>query len=109
MKADRSWTESESKIFKGVGFFEKQFKGGITDDKMSLLQFIQPYISQEDNDLIIALLDNVKIKKVNFELNVDSACGPDDFTGCFYQTCWNTVVLMLFRLYMLFFSGYYIA
>lgn len=69
MKADGSWRKSESEISKeGDGFFEKQFTGGIIDEDMSLLQFIQPLISQEDNAQINDLPDESEIKKVIFEV-----------------------------------------
>ncbi|KAK6773729.1 hypothetical protein RDI58_028967 [Solanum bulbocastanum] len=32
-----------------------------------------------------------EIKKVVFDLNAESSCGPDGFTGSFYQKCWSIV------------------
>lgn len=73
---------------------------------MSLLQCIQPQISREDNDFIKVIPDEVEIKKVVFELNVDSACGHDGFTICFYQTCWDIVGLDIVQIVHAFFEGH---
>lgn len=40
---------------------------------------------------MIKLPDNDKVKRVLFELNGESAYGPDGFTGAFFQICWDIV------------------
>lgn len=32
-----------------------------------------------------------EVKTVIFELSSESSCEPDEFTGIFFQTCWNIV------------------
>lgn len=69
---------------------------------LSLLHFINPQISQEDN----ALLNNAEeIKKVVFELNPNSACGPNGLTGCFYQNYWDIVGADIVKVVIAFFDG----
>ncbi|XP_015159308.1 uncharacterized protein [Solanum tuberosum] len=46
-----------------------------------------------ENDILTKLPDEAEIKRLVFELNAESSCGPDDFSGCFYQNCWDTVGL----------------
>lgn len=56
-------------------------------DNLSLLQHINPQITQEKNDRLVEESRKEEIKKMIFDLNVESVCGPDYFTGCFYQRC----------------------
>lgn len=92
IKSDGSWAESKNVIAKeGVNFFTKQFTAGVNHSDLSLLMHINPVISQKENDILTKLPDEAEIKRVVFELNAESFCGPNGFSGCFYQNCWDTV------------------
>lgn len=55
------------------------------------MQYINHVISNEENKKLSKLREEAKIKKMVFELNAESSCGPDGFSGCFYQHCWDIV------------------
>ncbi|KAG5611763.1 hypothetical protein H5410_023044 [Solanum commersonii] len=90
MKADGQWVEGDDEVeAKALSFFQNQFAGCNLDNNFSLLQNIQPLVTTEDNGLFIAIPEETEIKRVVFELNGESACGPDGFTGHFFQVCWD--------------------
>ncbi|XP_049410705.1 uncharacterized protein LOC125873924 [Solanum stenotomum] len=77
MKVDGSWAEGDKEIAEEVCFFKDQFTRGATNSELSLLQYIHPQVEQEENDSLIAIPHEEEIRKVVFELNAQSACGPD--------------------------------
>lgn len=46
-----------------------------------------------------------KMRKMVFELNRDSASGPDSFSGMFFQRCWDTIGVDIFKMVGAFFCG----
>lgn len=56
------------------------------------MEHIPSLISEEENEEIVKLpkIEEVR-KRYFFNLNGSSACGPDDFTRSFYQTCWDII------------------
>lgn len=46
-----------------------------------------------------------EVQKVVFELNGDSACGPDGFLGMFFQSCWEMIGEDVVRVVKAFFCG----
>ncbi|XP_059315787.1 uncharacterized protein LOC132066499 [Lycium ferocissimum] len=46
-----------------------------------------------------------EVKKVVFELVGDSACGPDGFSGIFYQKCWDIVGVDTYNVVKAFYEG----
>lgn len=89
-----------------VCFFKDQFNGATTNSELSLLQYIHPQVEQHENDRLNALPQNEEIRKVVFELNAESSCGLDGFTGHFYQTCWDIVGSDIVKVVHAFFQGY---
>ncbi|KAG5610553.1 hypothetical protein H5410_021834 [Solanum commersonii] len=99
IKSDGSWVGSESVIVEnGVNFYTKQFTAGVNHSDLSLLMHINHVISQKENDILTKLPDEDEIKRVVFELNAESSYGPDGFSGCFYQNCWDTIDLDVIKL-----------
>ncbi|XP_061999298.1 uncharacterized protein LOC133716631 [Rosa rugosa] len=56
----------------------------------------------------IALPSAEDVKNVVFSMNVDSAPGPDGYTGHFFQACWDVVGLDVVRAVRSFFQSGYI-
>ncbi|KAH0720223.1 hypothetical protein KY290_005139 [Solanum tuberosum] len=80
-KEDGRRAETEEDIGnEALNFFQKQFADSGTDSELTLLHHIHPQITADDNALLITTPDAEEIKKLVFELNGDSACGPDGFT-----------------------------
>lgn len=50
--------------------------------------------------------DSDQVKKVVFDLNRGSACGPDGFSGLFFQCCWEIVREDITKLVRAFFCGH---
>ncbi|XP_026456295.1 uncharacterized protein LOC113357182 [Papaver somniferum] len=57
----------------------------------SIFDVVPQVITYEDNSLLDGLLDENEIKSAIFDLNQDSAPGPDGFTGIFYRAAWDTI------------------
>uniref|UniRef100_M1AL69 RNA-directed DNA polymerase (Reverse transcriptase); Ribonuclease H n=1 Tax=Solanum tuberosum TaxID=4113 RepID=M1AL69_SOLTU len=68
-------------------FFGEQFRENDYVDDYAMLDHIPRCITEEENDAMCSLPTNEEVKKVVFELEGSSACGPDGFTGHFYQDC----------------------
>lgn len=51
------------------------------------------------------LPDESEVRGVVFNLNGNSACGPDEFTGEFFQSCWDIVGEDITRTIRAFFCG----
>lgn len=47
----------------------------------------------------------MRLKKVVFGLNGESTCGPDGFTGHFFQACWEIVGADIVDIVQSFFQG----
>ncbi|XP_049414633.1 uncharacterized protein LOC125877356 [Solanum stenotomum] len=77
--------EEEARTFKIVEVWLVEFVGG------DPYKYIHPQVEQDENDRLNAIPQDEEIRNVVFELNAESACGPDGFTGHFYQTCWDIV------------------
>ncbi|XP_060182302.1 uncharacterized protein LOC132611967 [Lycium barbarum] len=56
-----------------------------------LFNHIPLLVSQEENEMLTAVLNLEEVKKAVFELSVDSASGPYSLNGVFYHSCWEIV------------------
>ncbi|KAG5632630.1 hypothetical protein H5410_004347 [Solanum commersonii] len=74
-----------------IGIFGEQFRENDYVDDYAMLDHIPRCITEEENDAMCSLPTNEEVKKVVFELNGSSVCGPDGFTGNFYQDCWEII------------------
>ncbi|WMV24639.1 hypothetical protein MTR67_018024 [Solanum verrucosum] len=72
-------------------FFGEQFQENDYVDDYAMLDHIPRCITNEENDAMCSLPTNEEVKKVVFKLKGSSACGPDGFTGHFYQDCWEII------------------
>ena len=53
--------------------------------------YIPPMVSSEENMMLIKCPNFLEIKNVVFNLNSNSASGPDGFGGVFYHSCWEII------------------
>uniref|UniRef100_A0A0V0HJC4 Putative ovule protein n=1 Tax=Solanum chacoense TaxID=4108 RepID=A0A0V0HJC4_SOLCH len=85
LKSDGLSTEGEHEIAtRAINFFQNQFTEEGATNNLSLLQHIYTWVSDEDNIILNVIPREEEIKRVVFEFNGDSVCGPDGFTGHFY-------------------------
>lgn len=81
--SENIWTEA-------VMYFEDQFKEEICQEGDEMLEVIPKLISAEQNVELSRPSSIEEVKEVVFELNGDSASGPDGFLGEFFQSCWDS-------------------
>ncbi|XP_055800831.1 uncharacterized protein LOC129870195 [Solanum dulcamara] len=62
-------------------------------------------ITEEDNLCFEAEPTKEEVKAVIFQLNSESAGGPDGFTGVFYQACWEIIEEDVTNMMKAFFCG----
>ncbi|XP_060181187.1 uncharacterized protein LOC132610801 [Lycium barbarum] len=74
-----------------IDFYQSQFTEEETSQYCRLLDVIAPKVTQEQNSFLSAMPTLEEVKNVIFALSGDSACGPDGFSGLFYQKSWNIV------------------
>jgi len=53
--------------------------------------YILELVSSEENMMLLKCPDFLEIKNVIFNLNGNSAPGPDGFGGVFYHSCWDII------------------
>ncbi|XP_059290999.1 uncharacterized protein LOC132044521 [Lycium ferocissimum] len=69
-----------------ISFYQNQFSresGGVDSNS---LDHIPERISEDQNNFLCAKPTLEEVKNVVFALSADSACGPDGFSGVFYQS-----------------------
>ncbi|XP_026420049.1 uncharacterized protein LOC113316031 [Papaver somniferum] len=74
-----------------VSFFESKFNGAELPIDEDLFHYDHSSISSEDSQRMDEIPTMEEIKTAIFDLGVDSAPGPDGFSGCFYRHCWNVL------------------
>lgn len=65
-----------------------------------------PFIIIPDYNMLM-IIDPImdKVKDIMSGLSGDNACGPDRFTGIFFQKCWDIFIEDIKRLVRIFFCG----
>ncbi|XP_060202778.1 uncharacterized protein LOC132631203 [Lycium barbarum] len=83
-----TWLDTEEEIAQeAIRFFSDQFKEENIPTDFSMLDKIPKMVTEEQNQQLYEMPDEVEVKRAVFGLNGDSAGGPDDFTGRFFQAC----------------------
>lgn len=90
-KANGFWVEGSEMMADVVQFFMEQFTKENHATDFPLVDLVSTIITGNDNDVLNRALTVEDIKRIVFSLNGNSASGLDDFTGVFYQTCWDIV------------------
>lgn len=70
-----------------------------------MLDHIPKSIIEFKNEDMIRLPNQEEVKRVVFELNGSSACGPYSFSSLFFRSCWEIVGKMLPNWWELYFMG----
>ncbi|XP_026428196.1 uncharacterized protein LOC113324069 [Papaver somniferum] len=73
-----------------VKYFQKKFEFQHVDIDETLLEVIPKVIDEEDQAKLDVILGEEDIKKIVFEMDPESAPGPDGFSGIFYRSCAKT-------------------
>ncbi|XP_060200158.1 uncharacterized protein LOC132628392 [Lycium barbarum] len=90
--AEGEWKEDDDQIAgAAIDFYQSQFTKEKTSQDCRLLDVIAPKVTQGKNSFLSAIPTLEEVKNVVFALSGDSACGPDGFSGIFYQKCWNII------------------
>ncbi|XP_026436380.1 uncharacterized protein LOC113334256 [Papaver somniferum] len=69
-----------------VKHFQQKFEAQNVDVSEELLDVIPSVITNEDQEMLDSIPTTEEIKKIVFEMNSDSAPGPDGFPGSFYKS-----------------------
>ncbi|XP_026441936.1 uncharacterized protein LOC113341166 [Papaver somniferum] len=72
-----------------IDYFKKKFEHQLVQINDSIFDVVSNIISEDDNAFLEDCPNEEEIKRVVFNLNVDSAPGPDGFTGAFYRATWE--------------------
>ncbi|KAG5616263.1 hypothetical protein H5410_016087 [Solanum commersonii] len=88
-----------------VDFFVAQFTEDNGNSDYNMLDYIPRSISNAENEDMIRPPEKEEVKRVVFELDGNSACGPDGFSGLFFQTCWDIIGDDITKLVRAFFCG----
>ncbi|KAM5549757.1 hypothetical protein ABKV19_000925 [Rosa sericea] len=81
---------------------------GNIDDTGLVENLIPSMVSDSENCSLLAIPSAEDVKNVVFSMNVDSAPGPDGYTGHFFQASWDVVGLDVVRAVRSFFQSGYI-
>ncbi|XP_060182430.1 uncharacterized protein LOC132612110 [Lycium barbarum] len=101
-----NWLEdADSVAAEAINFFHKKFTHEEVSKDSPILNHIPELIREEDNILLAEQPTMEEVQKVVFELNGDSTCGPDGFSGIFYQKCWEVIKADVFSVVKAFFEG----
>ncbi|XP_060211843.1 uncharacterized protein LOC132639414 [Lycium barbarum] len=100
------WLEDvDSVAAEAVNFFHKQFTHEEVSEDSPIFNHIPELIREEDNILLADHPTMEEVQKALFELNGDSACDPDGFSGVFYQKCWEVIKADVYSVGEAFFEG----
>ncbi|XP_059288975.1 uncharacterized protein LOC132042454 [Lycium ferocissimum] len=83
----------------------RQFSQEDQIEDSPILNHVPEMIKEEDNVLLADQPTMEEVKKAIFELSGDSACGPDGFSGIFYQNCWEVIKVDVVNVVKAFFEG----
>ncbi|KAK6784876.1 hypothetical protein RDI58_018331 [Solanum bulbocastanum] len=89
-----------------VKVFEKQFSQDIVYDDQKMLDCIAKLITEEQKESMDRTPTEEEIKEAVFSSNSESACGPDGFSGKFFQDCWEIIKKDITQMVIAFFCGW---
>jgi hypothetical protein len=71
-----------------LNYFNLLFKANASEHD-PILSLINPKVTQEDNDRLVAPITREELKEAIFQMHPDKAPGPDGFNPAFYQHFWD--------------------
>ncbi|XP_042484214.1 uncharacterized protein LOC122064565 [Macadamia integrifolia] len=89
---DGTLTSDKEQIKEYVaGYYEHFHKGTPLTNHMDLLQCIPNVLDEWDRGRLDGIPSDSEIKNAVWDLDPDSAPGPDGFPGAFYKSCWDII------------------
>lgn len=86
-------------------YFKKIFTSEKCQNQDIVLEALQPKVSPEINDSLIAIPTAEEIKKACFSIHADKAPGPDGFSASFFHSNWDVMESKVISEIQLFFSS----
>ncbi|XP_043699839.1 uncharacterized protein LOC122650493 [Telopea speciosissima] len=74
-----------------VAHFENFFKRGTNAREPAMLSVIPKIISDVEKDMLTKIPTQEEIKAAVFDLDPNSALGPDGYPGTFFRVCWDFI------------------
>ncbi|GAA0164582.1 hypothetical protein LIER_20178 [Lithospermum erythrorhizon] len=75
-----------------IKYFQSAFTGGIeVENEDQLMDLIPNLVTTEQNEMLMANPSIQEVKDVVFQMDKNSAAGPDGFNGVFFQHCWEII------------------
>ncbi|XP_070041383.1 uncharacterized protein [Nicotiana tomentosiformis] len=89
---DGNWIENHEQIIDATtAFYQNQFNSEGEDTDLPMLDNVPNMVKMEHNLELYRYPTIEEVKVAVFELSDNSASGPDDFSGLFYQQCWDII------------------
>ncbi|VFQ79404.1 unnamed protein product [Cuscuta campestris] len=91
---------------------EKHFFDTFNNSKLvdaeQILHHIPHLISNDDNTMMSSIPDEMEVRKAVWDLNPNSAAGPDGFNDYFFRICWDIVKQDVIKARQEFFMGLHV-
>lgn len=88
-----------------VRFFTHLYQGGDSTRMDELLTHIPTLLQPNDHSLLLQPVTLSEVKQAVWELDPDSAAGPNGFTGLFFRHCWDLIADDVLFAVLDFFAG----
>ncbi|XP_057803038.1 uncharacterized protein LOC131018330 [Salvia miltiorrhiza] len=82
--------------------------GSVTAEQIEIDALIQPKVSETQNRLLTMIPDEGEIAAAVFDMDANSAPGPDGFSGMFFEKCWQIIKVDVIQAVQRFFSHSYL-
>ncbi|XP_028754420.1 uncharacterized protein LOC114713907 [Neltuma alba] len=101
-----NWIEKEDEIESLIAdFYSSLFTSSPQGHFDTVIYYIQPRISDFQNQLLTQPISKIEVKEATFQLGAFKAPGPDGFNGHFYHVFWNEVRVSLLKMARSFFKN----
>lgn len=102
-----TWIEGNEAIANAaIDHFSNLFTHTQSDNNLSILDCIDPMVTEKDNHLMNQILEEEEIKHTVFSIDPNSSAGQDGFNGHLYQASWGTIKKEVCKFVQNFFNGY---
>lgn len=89
--------DAEEIRVQACSFFSNLMQSSSSVPDKALFNRLGPSVSDEQNQILVAVPTSVEIREVVFSLKRSSSPGPDGFSGVFFTHCWGILVKMSSR------------
>ncbi|KAK4274243.1 hypothetical protein QN277_017497 [Acacia crassicarpa] len=104
---DGNWLYEKDDISNNIAtFFQELFTTSGARPMDTVLGFIEPAISSEMNNMLLAPVTAEEIKAAAFSLGSNKAPGPDGYSGKFYHSSWSEIGESVCGMVKEFFAGH---